>query len=94
MKFNKHIVASIFLILFSFIQLADLHVVGHDANDIDCKICKLASENLDDDFVSVDSIEIPKEIIIPVDLVRINTFDTYFDKHERYSFLNKAPPVV
>ncbi|MDH7446232.1 hypothetical protein [Aquimarina sp. 2201CG14-23] len=94
MKSNKHIIASVFLILFSFMQLADLHAVDHDANDMDCKICQLASENLDDDFVSVDFTEIPKVVIIPVDRIQINNVDTYSNSESHYSFLNKAPPVV
>ncbi|WP_298547070.1 hypothetical protein [uncultured Aquimarina sp.] len=95
MKTNKrHIIASVFLIVFSLIQVLDLHALSHDANDLDCKICQLASENLDDDFVSVDTTEIPKEIIIPEDRIKINNSDTYFDREAHYSFLNKAPPVA
>ncbi|WP_299435679.1 hypothetical protein [uncultured Aquimarina sp.] len=94
MKFNKHIIASVFLIFFSFIQLADLHAVGHDANDMDCKICQLASENIDDDFTSTDIIELPKSIIIPSDVVKNYYQKQYVDSSTKFSFLNKAPPAA
>jgi len=95
MKSNKrHIIATVLLILFSIIQLSDLHVVGHDDNDIDCEICQLAPENLDDNFIPTDVVETPKVASIPLDRIQINTFDIYFDRETYYSFLNKAPPVV
>ncbi|WP_299259349.1 hypothetical protein [uncultured Aquimarina sp.] len=95
MKTNKrHIIASVFLIVFSLIQVLDLHALSHDANDLECKICQLAAENLDDNFVSVDFIETPKEIILPSDHIQINNITIYFDRETHYSFLNKAPPVA
>ncbi|WP_109436347.1 hypothetical protein [Aquimarina sp. AU119] len=94
MKSNRHIVASIFLILFSFIQLADLHVLGHDANDIDCNVCQMVSENPNDGYISTEIIEIPSVITIPANVVRIKYVQQYFDYSSKYSFLNKAPPAA
>ncbi len=94
MKSNRHIVASVFLILFSFIQLTDLHAVSHDVDDIDCKICQLASEGIDDDFSSLDVLVIPKVISIPLDASKINYENQYFDSSTKFFFLNKAPPLI
>ncbi len=94
MKSSRPIIASIFLALFSFIQLADLHVLDHDANDIDCTICQLASENHNDDFVSSDIITIPCVIAVPADIVRSTYEQQYFDTTLDYSLLNKAPPAA
>ncbi len=94
MKSNRHSIASIFLILFSFIQLADLHVLGHDANDIDCTVCQMISENPNDGYISIEVIEIPSVITIPANVVRINYVQQYFDYSSKYSFLNKAPPAA
>ncbi|WP_378179920.1 hypothetical protein [Aquimarina sp. SS2-1] len=91
---NRHIIASIFLILFSFMQLADLHVVSHDVNDVDCELCLIASENLEDNFIPVNSIEIPKEVIVPVDHIQITYTKVNYGINTHYSFLNKAPPVA
>ncbi|SEK82656.1 hypothetical protein SAMN04487910_1227 [Aquimarina amphilecti] len=91
---KRHIISTALLILFSFIQLSDLHIVGHDDNDVDCEMCQLAPENLDDNFIPIDSIETPKVVSIPLDQIQINSFDIYFDRETYYSFLNKAPPVV
>ncbi|WP_405209027.1 hypothetical protein [Aquimarina sp. LLG6339-5] len=91
---NRHIIATVLLIFFSFIQLSDLHIVGHDDNEVDCEMCQLAPENLDDNFISIGVVETPKVVSIPVDRIQINSFDIYFDRETNYSFLNKAPPVV
>lgn len=94
MKSSRPIIASIFLVLFSFIQLADLHVLDHDANDLDCKICQLTSENQNDGYVGAVIVEAPCIIIIPADVVRSNYEQRYFDSSVTYSLHNKAPPVA
>ncbi len=94
MKSNRHIIASIFLVMFSFIQLADLHVFDHDANDLDCNVCQLVSENQNDGYIGADIIEIPCVIAIPADVVRSSYEQKYFDSSNNYSFLNKAPPAA
>ncbi len=94
MKSNRHIIASILLVLFSFMQLADLHVLDHDANDVDCNICQLASENHSDDYIGVDIVETPCVITIPADVVRATYEQRYFYSSVNYSFLNKAPPAA
>ncbi|KAA1246300.1 hypothetical protein [Aquimarina sp. RZ0] len=95
MQSNKHIIASVLLILFSFMQLVDLHKVSHDADDIDCKLCKLASENLDnDDFLSTTIVCLDDIIQIPADTAISHYKDQYIDAYSSFSFLNKAPPAV
>jgi len=94
MKSNRHIVASVLLVIFSCMQLVDLHAVDHDANDDDCKLCQLAPESMDDDFVPVVPLEIPAVVILPFDSVQTNYIDTCLTTETHYSFLNKAPPVV
>lgn len=94
MKFNKQILASVFLVLFGILQLADLHIVGHDADDIDCSLCKFTSDHHNDDFTSVDTISIPEIIQIPADAVRTAYKSRYFGSTNAYSFLNKAPPTA
>ncbi len=92
MKSNRSIIASIFLALFCLIQLADTHVLSHDAGDTDCQICLLASEKQSDGFLNAETIEVPCIITIPADVVRINYEQNYFDTTINYSLLNKAPP--
>lgn len=94
MESNRHIIASIFLIVFSFMQLADLHIVGHDMDDSDCSICALSSEGIDDDFSTIDIVEIPNTIQIPLDTNTIDYKDQYISSHCNFSFLNKAPPAA
>ncbi len=95
MKSNKHIIASAFLILFSLMQLVDLHSVNHDdANDADCEICKLASENIDNDFVSGNITYSADIKSIPTKNILINYKDLYIDSYISFSFLNKAPPIA
>lgn len=92
MKSNRHIIASILLVMFSFIQLADLHVFDHDSDDVDCKICLLASENQNDGYIGVEILKAPCVIAIPTNVVRTTYEQRYFDSSNNYSFLNKAPP--
>jgi len=95
MKSNRHIIATVLLVLFSFLQLVDLHSIDHaDANDDDCKICKLSSETFDDDFSAVDVIDIPALITLPIDQVTIDYSNQYICSYLGFSFLNKAPPRV
>lgn len=96
MKSNRHIIATVFLIVFSFIQLADLHALDHDhdAGDTDCDLCKMVSENPNDGYISAEVIEILSIITIPENVVRINYVQQYFDYSSKYSFLNKAPPAA
>ncbi len=94
MKSYRHIIASIFLMIFSFIQLADLHVLDHDSGDTDCQICLLASEKHNDGFLNAEVVEIPCIITVPANVVRINYEQHYFDSTINYSLLNKAPPTA
>jgi hypothetical protein len=94
MKFNRQILASVFLVLFGIIQLADLHIVGHDANDTDCSLCKFTSDHHNDDFASADTVTIPEVVHIPADIVRATYVNQYFGSSVAYTFLNKAPPVA
>ncbi|WP_103069181.1 hypothetical protein [Aquimarina sediminis] len=93
MKFNRQILASIFLVLFGIILLADLHIVGHDADDIDCSLCKFTSDH-NDDFTSEDIVVTPVVVQVPADIVRTTYVNRYFGSSTSYTFLNKAPPVA
>ena len=94
MKENRHIIAGIFLIFFSFMQLVDLHAIGHDAHDADCKLCQIALEGIDDDFSTIGIVEIPKEVLVPIDTFIIDYKNQYTDSINKFSFLNKAPPAI
>ncbi len=94
MKFNRQILASVFLILFGIIQIADLHIVGHDANDTDCTLCKFTSDHHNDNFIPADIVTVPEAVYVPADIVRATYVNRYFDSSAAYNFLNKAPPVV
>ncbi|MBG6133174.1 hypothetical protein IWQ47_004492 [Aquimarina sp. EL_43] len=94
MKFNRQILASIFLVLFGIIQLADLHIVGHDADDIDCSLCKFTSDHHNDNFTSADTVTVPEAVHVPADIVRATYVNRYFDSSAAYNFLNKAPPAA
>ena len=94
MKSKRPIVASIFLAVFCLIQLADLHVLNHDANDADCQICLLTSDKQDDGFLPTEITKAPCIITIPADVVRSNYEQHYFTASIDYSFLNKAPPTA
>ncbi|GGX07135.1 hypothetical protein [Aquimarina muelleri] len=94
MKFNRQILASIFLILFGIIQLADLHIVSHDDNDVDCSLCKFTLDNHNTNFTSPDTITVSDVILVPTDVVRITYVNQYFGSGSTHTFLNKAPPVA
>ncbi len=96
MKTQKSIIASIFLVIFSLLQLADLHVLEHDDvddKDGDCEICQLAFENHDKDgYITSDVITIPCVYNIPSNVVRSNYEQQFFNTSINYSFLNRPPP--
>ncbi|WP_108867756.1 hypothetical protein [Aquimarina aquimarini] len=95
MKVNRQILASIFLVLFGIIQLADLHVVGHDDDDdVECSICKFTLDHHNDGVIPVDSVKISEIITVPADIVRTTYVNRYFGSSVTHSFLNKAPPAV
>ncbi|MBQ4819852.1 hypothetical protein [Aquimarina sp. MMG016] len=94
MKSKRHIIASIFLIVFSFMQLADLHVLDHDANDVDCTICLLALDHQDLDYIPSEIVTIPEINIIPSEIVRSTYVSKYFGSSLDYSLSNKAPPAA
>ena len=96
MKFNRQILASTFLILFGIIQLADLHVVGHDDADadVDCSLCKFTSDNNNTNFTPTDTVTISDIVHIPSDVVRITYINRYFGSTLTRTLSNKAPPVA
>ena len=94
MKQHKHIIATLLLILFSCMQFVDLHVVGHDADDIDCELCVIASQNLDNNFVSTALTTVPEVILVPIDTSISVYVNPYVETTSSYFFLNKAPPTV
>jgi hypothetical protein len=94
MKFNRQILASIFLVLFGIIQLADLHIVSHDAEDIDCSLCKFTTDHHTDDFTASSIVTTPNVVQVPADIVRTTYLNQYFGSSITYSFLNKAPPTA
>ncbi|MEW7277597.1 hypothetical protein ABW636_03280 [Aquimarina sp. 2201CG1-2-11] len=98
MKVNKQILASVLLVLFGIVLVADLHILSHDdatnSDDIDCSICDFTSENHTDDFIPTDIVIGYEHVNIPADVVRTNYLNRYFATSVTYSFLNKAPPVA
>jgi len=94
MKTKKTIIASIFLVIFSLIHLADLHVLEHhDDSDVDCEICHFAIENHDkDSYIGPEVISLPCIYSIPADIVRSNYEQEFFNTTINYSFLNRPPP--
>lgn len=94
MKSHRHIVATLLLILFSCMQLVDLHAVGHDASDTDCKICVIAAQNLDSNCTSIAITSIPEAILVPADTIISVYVSPCIERPSSYFFLNKAPPIV
>lgn len=95
MKSQRSIIASIFLALFCMIQLADVHVFSHDADDTNCAFCVMASDNAaDDHFTPTHCVDVPQPIVVPADQVRTIYMNSYFASSINYSLLNKAPPTI
>ncbi|MDY8135127.1 hypothetical protein [Aquimarina sp. 2201CG5-10] len=95
MKSNKHIIASIFLAVFCLMQLAELHVFGHDDADTNCAMCLLTLDQADDDhFIITSGSDVPQPILVPADIVRTIYVNSYFASSIDYSLFNKAPPSI
>ncbi len=95
MNAKRHITASIFLILFSFIQLADLHIVGHDdVNDIDCKLCQFSSDNHNNNLILTEIINIVDSVLIPVNIVLFDSTNFIICTSCYNKLHNKAPPIA
>lgn len=94
MDSRRQNIAIIFLALFCMIQLAELHVFGHDADEDNCALCIISLESTDSDFIPIDITQVPEEIIVPANLVRSNYMNNYFASSFDYSLPNKAPPSV
>lgn len=92
MKRKEYFISWIFLILFGFIQLVDLHQLSHDQEDADCEICILISEEHADTFTYVSSVSIPPVLQIPVGLPQPGYCDPIVSSSVYATFLNKAPP--
>ncbi len=96
MKWNRQIRASIFLVLFSITQLADLHALSHeDATDEDCAICLLATvEQQEKCFILTKECEVPVRIEIPPHKrITLQYTNLYYNSSINYLFQNKAPPT-
>ena len=94
MKSYKNIIAILLLSLFSCMQLIDLHSLSHDIEDLDCQICKLISEDLNNDFLSQ---EIPETLVAtPIfpKIISINYVAPTINDFLHQSFLNKPPPAL
>ncbi len=78
--------------IFSIIQLADLHIVGHDANDIECHICQLSIDNSSDGFLTPEVISITTPIEIPIDTVVLKHTVSFVYSTTLFNYNNKAPP--
>ncbi|GAA0713774.1 hypothetical protein GCM10009430_06000 [Aquimarina litoralis] len=95
MKSNKHIIASVFLALFCVIQLAELHIIGHEDTDSECALCLLTLDQAEDDYVLFSSdIDIPEPKVVSWGIVKTNYVNRYFDSYFGCLPTNKAPPVV
>ncbi|GAA3518681.1 hypothetical protein GCM10022393_35990 [Aquimarina addita] len=94
MKSHRHIIATLLLVVFSCIQLLDLHSIGHDADHTDCKICVLASENLNSDFTSVAIFDFSEIVRISTNHIASHYVTPFIGVSSSYFFLNKAPPIA
>ncbi len=96
MKYNKQILATVFLVFFGIIQLADLHILSHDddSGDTECETCDFISKQHHDDFVFTHITFTPKVITIPLNIIKISYRNLDHDIVSIYTFLNKAPPLA
>lgn len=74
-------------------QVAELHIFGHDDDEDNCALCIISLEGPDNDFIPTDIIQIPNDIIVPAKQVRFNYINNYFVSSFDYSLSNKAPPL-
>lgn len=94
MNAYRHIIASFLFVIFSCIQLADLHVLDHDANDTDCDICLIASQNHLDTFIPSETTIVPDTIFISVDVVISYRINPFINSDYYNTLRNKAPPIA
>ena len=91
---KRHLIATMFLLLFCVIQLAELHVIDHAHDHSECSLCVLTIDQIQDDyFITAPIIHISEQFETPIRLVQINNPHYYIDPYFGYSPPNKAPPV-
>ena len=92
---GKRFIASVFLLFFAILQMADLHIIQHDADDKDCMTCQISSTNQTDDhysFLSTDySIDLI-EVFVKKEEITHNYIQV--DIPSNYICTNKAPPAI
>jgi len=94
MKSERRMIAAIFLTLFCLIQLAEIHVFGHDSCEEECQLCLISAEKINDGFLNTEEITVPCIIVVPTDVVRSTYEQRYFTSTVKNTFLNKAPPTA
>ena len=93
-SYRKHI-ALIALLLFSFMQIADLHAIDHDDDSHDhCVLCDFSSEKNEYSYLSTSTTTIPEFVVnIPTRMQQFYVVSHYF-QNETSGLHNKAPPVT
>ncbi|TYP77005.1 hypothetical protein [Aquimarina intermedia] len=91
---NKNIIASLLLVFFSCIQIADLHALDHEVDDVDCKICQFAADQKAESYLPSQDIGVPQTLdvytgVLPLQYHVVVYTNTSFDNLQ-----NKAPPVA
>lgn len=95
MRRGKQLIASVFLLFFAVLQIADLHIIQHDVDENDCVLCHISSLSESDDhftFTPTDySIE-RIEVSLKQELI-VHHYITV-DISSNYICANKAPPAI
>ncbi|WP_378186154.1 hypothetical protein ACE939_13665 [Aquimarina sp. W85] len=94
MTANKNFIASLLLVLFGIIQIADLHALDHDADDLDCKICQFASDQKSESFLPIQQIQVPQTLYVNISVISLLYPDVLYTENEFGTFHNKAPPAA
>lgn len=94
MSANKNIIASLLLVFFSLIQIADLHVLDHDVNDVDCKICQVASDHRATSFLPTQETEVPQTLYVYTSDLPVEYHAVVYTETSFNNLQNKAPPVA
>ncbi len=91
-RFRKHIALVLFL-LFSFMQIAELHVFEHDDTAHDCVLCDFSSEKKEYDYLITPTLGVPEYIAILIPRsTKFYNVEHYF-QNTITSLNNKAPPI-
>ena len=92
---GKKFIASVFLLFFAVLQMADLHIIQHDVDDKDCVVCQISSSSQTDDYYTFQNTDYTIECIeTPVNRQAVVYTFASVNPSSVYICSNKAPPVI